>query len=244
MKNLVVICLLFSAFIFAQDCVVEKRNPMEFAYPATEINLLDNYTFDLSKMPNVLPKIENFSTNDTAYWAYQATSDSSVMVFVLTDAIKFFKMCSSVEECNSLVRTHFIENIVIEEFLRLQLAGVFKGSATEADSLIRRIVALMKDVRQEGLSNMSYNLYHANQDKASLITNNGMFCKNMGGHYEGDLCGLIDTVRQCKIHLQEPMSLKSPLPQNGMPEFRNHVFYNRDASGRFLNNNTARKVKF
>lgn len=244
MKNLVVICLVFSAFIFAQDCVVEKRNPMEFAYPATEINLLDNYTFDLSKMPNVLPKIENFSTNDTAYWAYQATSDSSVMVFVLTDAIKFFKMCSSKEECNSLVRTHFIENIVIEEFLRLQLAGVFKGSATEADSLIRRIVALMKDVRQEGLSNMSYNLYHANQDKASLITNNGMFCKNMGGHYEGDLCGLIDTVRQCKIHLQEPMSLGNPLRQNNALEFRNQVFRNRDASGKFLNKSTARKVKF
>lgn len=244
MKNLVVICLLFSAFIFAQDCEVEKRNPMEFAYPATEINLLDNYTFDLSKMPNVLPKIENFSTNDTAYWAYQATSDSSVMVFVLTDAIKFFKMCSSKEECNGFAKTLFIEDVVIEEFLRIQSAGVFKGSVSEADSLIRHIVALMKDVRQEGLSNMSYNLYHANQDEASLITNNGMFCENYGGHYGGDLCGLIDTVRQCKIHLQEPMSLKSPLPQNGMPEFRNHVFYNRDASGKFLNNSTARKVKF
>lgn len=244
MKNLVVICLVLSAFIFAQDCEVKKENPMEFSYPATEINLLDNYTLDLSKMPDVLPKVENFSTNDTAYWAYQATSDSSVLVFVLTDAIKFFKMCSSKEECNSLIRTHFIENIVIEEFLRLQSAGVFKGSATEADSLIRHIVAVIKEVRQEGLSNMSYNLYHANQDEASLITNNGMFCENYGGHYGGDLCGLIDTVRQCKIHLQEPMSLGNPLRQNNTLEFRNQVFRNRDASGKFLNKSTARKAKY
>lgn len=239
MKNLVVICLLFSAFIFAQDCVVEKRNPMEFAYPATEINLLDNYTFDLSKMPNVLPKIENFSTNDTAYWAYQATSDSSVMVFVLTDAIKFFKMCSSKEECNQKV---YFDSLVIEEFKRLQPAGVFQGSEQEADSLIRHIVSMMNSYPFPpiGLNGMTYNQYHTQGDTALLMNPTTMFCR----YNEVDLCGLIDTVRQCKIHLQEPMSLKSPLPQNGMPEFRNHVFYNRDASGRFLNNSTARKVKF
>lgn len=243
MKNLVVICLLLSAFIFAQDCEVKSYLSLRLTYPAAEIRLPSEFTLNLSKMPDVLPKIKNFSTNDTAYWAYQAMSDSSVLVFVLTGAVKFFKICSSEEECHVFDGTFFIRDFIIEEFNRFQAAGVFSGSSEESDSLIHHIIERFEVGDVSGKTNYSGRTYSPDYDMAASANTSAISCR-VPIQYEGDLCAVIDTVRQCKIHLQSPMSLGNPLRQNNALEFRNQVFRNRDASGKFLNKSTARKVKY
>lgn len=163
--------------------------------------------------------------------------------FFLADAIKFFKMCSSEEECNQRV---YFDSLIIEEFKRLQPAGVFQGSAHEADSLIHHIVSMMNSYPflVEGLDGMTYNQYHVQQDTALCMRPSISFCENLGGRYEADLCDFIDTVRQCKVHLEPPMLLRD-LPSHGKSsELPNGATRNRDASGKFLNKNTARKAKY
>ena len=140
---------------YAQKCEVIRADKIGIMYPATQINLFDEYRLDLSKINLLEPVVKNLSL-DSSYRAYIAPSDSTIMVFVAEDLISFFKFCSSENECDSLDRALFIENVILDEFNRLQPAGVFQGSAVEADSLIRHIVQKMKD--KFGISSVEGNL--------------------------------------------------------------------------------------
>lgn len=80
------------------------------------------------------------------------------------------------EECNQSV---YFDSLIIEEFKRLQPAGVFQGSAHEADSLIHHIVSMMNSCPFliEGLDGMTYNLYHVEQDTVFCMMPSNFFAK-------------------------------------------------------------------
>ena len=196
----------------AQECEVIGNGQLDIMYPATQINLFDEHRLDMSKMPLLDPPVKNLSSVDSVYWAYISRSDSTIMVFVTEDVLTFFKFCSSKAECESIL--FLVEDVVIDEFLRLQNAGVFGGSASEADSLIRHIVAVMGKRRTSGLYSVMYGLPH-NEDVADTYVPVAGFCFYQRSGHDVSFCSLVDSVRQCPELFQEeaPLSLKSPVPQ-------------------------------
>jgi hypothetical protein len=223
----------------AQECEVIGSGYLDIMYPATQINLFDEHRLDMSKMPLLDPPVKNLSSVDSVYWAYISRSDSTIMVFVTEDVLTFFKFCSSKTECDSMARVFLVENVIIDEFLRLQNAGVFGGSASEADSLIRHIVAVMGKRRTSGLYSVQYGLPHANADVADTYVPVSGFCF----YYAGDnihFCSLVDTVRQCGSSFREqyPLSLKSPVPQYPMQGMRFRAF---DMNGNLIRSGTWRE---
>lgn len=203
MKNFL-ICLMLSTLLYAQDCVVTKSGGSPFFgmfYPGTEIYLFEKYELDLSKMPEVRPEVINYSASEKDYWAYLAKSDSSVMVFILEDGLFFFELCSSKDDCDSKARTFYIKDIIVEEFKRLQSAGVFQGSAEEADSLILHIVDKLENEPINTLSfdSKTYNYSNQDVDEVNLALSASAFCTHTAGKYNGDLCDIVDSVRQCVL---------------------------------------------
>ena len=188
---------------------------LDITYPATRINLLDDNHLDMAKMPLLEPTVENFSNLSSVYWAYQTRSDSSVVVFVAEDCLTFFKICASQIECDSLEKRFLVEDVVADEFMRLQEAGVFRGTASEADSVIHHILEKMSSIRPSGLASISYNMFRNNEDAAEIFLSSGEFCTYYGKTPRPYFCGLVDTVRQCGPSFREqyPLSLKSPVPQ-------------------------------
>ena len=166
-------------------------------------------------MPLLEPTVENFSNLSSVYWAYQTRSDSSVVVFVAEDCLTFFKICASQMECDSLINFFLVEDVVADEFMRLQEAGVFRGTASEADSVIHHILEKMSSIRPSGLASISYNMFRKNEDAAEIFLSSGEFCTYYGETPRPYFCGLVDTVRQCGPSFREqyPLSLKSPVPQ-------------------------------
>lgn len=243
MKRLAVICCLMFSFLFAQDCEVKSWKNLNITYPAVEINLPNDDMLDLSKMSFILPKIENFSMNDSVYWAYLAQSDSSIMVFVQSNAVKFFKICSSEKECGEKEKDFFVKDVIVDEFNRLQLAGVFRESALDVDSLIHHIIEKIESnvVSRYGYSTLSY---LPEDDMAYENVTAAAFCAIRRSPFSGDLCGLIDTVRQCKLHFEPPMLLRNSLLQKNPPKNQISSFHARDAAGKILQSNTIRRVKY
>ncbi|WP_297947494.1 hypothetical protein [uncultured Fibrobacter sp.] len=231
-----IVWLCTSIQLYAQECEVISRGVLAISYPVTQINLFDEFRLDLSKLPLLDPSVKNFSS-DSVYRAYIAPSDSTVMIFLVEDQVTFFKFCSSKKECDSLVRELYIGSLIVEEFHRLQSAGVLPGSATEADSMIRHVIDVMEnreslyatdsllkslgdtlnlglDTISISLSNGVYNEGKAG-DKASFYVSAASFCNYRRNGLSFNFCGLVDSVRQCPELFQEeaPLSLKSPVPQ-------------------------------
>lgn len=209
------VCFCLAMQLHAQECEVVSDGHLNITYPATRINLLDDNHLDMAKMPLLEPTVENFSNLSSVYWAYQTRSDSSVVVFVAEDCLTFFKICASQMECDSLINFFLVEDVVADEFMRLQEAGVFRGTASEADSVIHHILEKMSSIRPSGLASISYNMFRKNEDAAEIFLSSGEFCTYYGETPRPYFCGLIDSVRQCPELFQEeaPLSLKSPVPQ-------------------------------
>ena len=216
-----VVWLCTSIQLLAQECEVLSRGVLAINYPVTQINLFDEFRLDLSKLPLLDPSVKNYSS-DSVYKAYIAPSDSTVMIFLVEDQVTFFKFCSSKKECDSLVRELYISSLIVEEFHRLQSAGVLPGSATEADSMIRHVIDVMEnrerlyatdsllkslgdtldlglDTISISLSNGVYNEGKAtgDRDEASFFASASSFCSYDRNGLHLRFCGLIDSVRQC-----------------------------------------------
>jgi len=122
-------------------------------------------------------------------------------------------------KCDSLVRELYISSLIVEEFHRLQSAGVLPGSATEADSMIRHVIDVMEnreslyaadsflkslgdtldlglDTISISLSNGVYNERKAG-DKASFYVSPAYFCNYDRKGLYLRFCDLVDSVRQC-----------------------------------------------
>ena len=112
-------------------------------YPATALYLFEGSYLDLSKMDQRAPAIQNVSGTDTA-WVYRSELDSTMIVIVTEKVVKVARVTYSNDE-DSRVDSLFTvkhKDVYKDEFPRLQKAGVFKGTAEQADSLVTHVFDL------------------------------------------------------------------------------------------------------
>ncbi|WP_458449129.1 hypothetical protein [Fibrobacter sp.] len=112
-------------------------------YPATALYLFEGDYLDLSKMIQREPAVKNASSTDTA-WVYRSELDSTMIVIVTEKVVKVARVTYSDDE-NSRIDSLFTvkhKDVYKDEFPRLQKAGVFKGTAEQADSLVTHVFEL------------------------------------------------------------------------------------------------------
>ena len=112
-------------------------------YPATALYLFEGDYLDLSKMSQREPAVKNASSTDTA-WVYRSELDSTMIVIVTEKVVKVARVTYSDDE-NSRIDSLFTvkhKDVYKDEFPRLQKAGVFKGTAKQADSLVTHVFEL------------------------------------------------------------------------------------------------------
>lgn len=112
-------------------------------YPTTALYLFEDSYLDLSKMEQREPAVKNASTTDTA-WVYRSELDSTMIVIVTEKVVKVARVTYSDDE-KSRVDSLFTvkhKDVYKDEFPRLQKAGVFKGTAEQADSLVTHVFEL------------------------------------------------------------------------------------------------------
>ncbi|MBR1745716.1 MAG: hypothetical protein IJ734_07075, partial [Fibrobacter sp.] len=112
-------------------------------YPATALYLFEGDYLDLSKMSQREPAVKNAAGTDTA-WVYRSALDSTMIVIVTEKVVKVARVSYSEDE-SSRVDSLFSVNhkdVYKDEFPRLQKAGVFKGTAEQADSLVNHVFDL------------------------------------------------------------------------------------------------------
>ena len=217
--------------LYAEECDVHYSKELGIEYPATEFNLFDEFLLDLSKLPQLDPPVKNLSSNPV-YRAYIAPSDTTIMIFLTEDRVTFFKLCSSRDECNSFARVYYIDSLIVEEFRRLHSAGVLPGTATEADSMVRHAIQMMKSampsVDNISLSGCVYNLYKptGDSDKGGRVMSTAGLCVYEDKDGTISFCGLVDSVRQCPELFQEeaPLSLRSPAVRAALPGMQFRAF--------------------
>ena len=112
-------------------------------YPATALYLFEGNYLDLSKMNLREPAVKNASSTDTA-WVYRSALDSTMIVIVTEKVVKVARVAYSDDE-KALADSLFTvkhKDVYKDEFPRLQKAGVFKGTAEQADSLVTHVFDL------------------------------------------------------------------------------------------------------
>lgn len=112
-------------------------------YPATALYLFEGDYLDLSKMSQREPAVKNAAGTDTA-WVYRSELDSTMVVIVTEKVVKVARVTYSEDE-NSRIDSLFTvkhKDVYKDEFPRLQKAGVFKGTAEQADSLVTHVFEL------------------------------------------------------------------------------------------------------
>ncbi|SHM68590.1 hypothetical protein SAMN05720472_1976 [Fibrobacter sp. UWR3] len=129
-------------------------------YPATALYLFEGDYLDLSKMSQREPAVKNASGTDTA-WVYRSALDSTMIVIVTEKVVKVARVSYSEDE-SSRVDSLFSVNhkdVYKDEFPRLQKAGVFKGTAEQADSLVNHVFDLCQKFycKELGYSGCEFN---------------------------------------------------------------------------------------
>ena len=112
-------------------------------YPATALYLFEDSYLDLSKMSQREPTVKNASGTDTA-WVYRSELDSTMIVIVTEKVVKVARVTYSEDESTRTDSLFTVKHkdVYKDEFPRLQKAGVFKGSAEQADSLVTHVFEL------------------------------------------------------------------------------------------------------
>ena len=129
-------------------------------YPATALYLFEGDYLDLSKMSQREPAVKNASSTDTA-WVYRSELDSTMIVIVTEKVVKVARVTYSEDE-NSRMDSLFTvkhKDVYKDEFPRLQKAGVFKGTAEQADSLVNHVFDLCQKFycKELGYSGCEFN---------------------------------------------------------------------------------------
>lgn len=146
------------ANLYAAECNVTHHQgdggstDVYLGYPATALYLFEGDYLDLSKMDQRAPAVQNVSGTDTA-WVYRSELDSTMIVIVTEKVIKVARVAYSKDE-NALADTLFTVNhkdVYKDEFPRLQKAGVFKGTAQQADSLVTHVFELCQKLYSKAL---------------------------------------------------------------------------------------------
>lgn len=114
-----------------------------FEYPAVSLYLFEGSYLDLSKMDQREPAVQNASGTDTV-WMYRSELDSTMIVIASEKVVKVARVAYSDNQddfVDSLFNVHH-DAVFKDEFARLQKAGVFKGTAEQADSLVNHVFEL------------------------------------------------------------------------------------------------------
>ncbi|SHK28133.1 hypothetical protein [Fibrobacter sp. UWH4] len=114
-----------------------------FEYPAVSLYLFEGSYLDLSKMDKREPAVKNTSGTDTV-WMYRSELDSTMIVIASEKVVKVARVAYSDNQddfVDSLFSVHH-DAVFKDEFARLQKAGVFKGTAEQADSLVNHVFEL------------------------------------------------------------------------------------------------------
>lgn len=114
-----------------------------FEYPAVSLYLFEGSYLDLSKMNQREPTVKNVSGTDTV-WMYRSELDSTMIVIASEKVVKVARVAYSDNQddfVDSLFSVHH-DAVFKDEFARLQKAGVFKGTAEQADSLVNHVFEL------------------------------------------------------------------------------------------------------
>ena len=114
-----------------------------FEYPAVSLYLFEGSYLDLSKMDQRDPTVKNVSGTDTV-WMYRSELDSTMIVIASEKVVKVARVAYSDNQddfVDSLFSVHH-DAVFKDEFARLQKAGVFKGTAGQADSLVSHVFEL------------------------------------------------------------------------------------------------------
>ena len=112
-------------------------------YPATALYLFEGDYLDLSKMSLREPTVKNASGTDTV-WMYRSELDSTMIIIASEKVVKVARVAYSDNQddfVDSLFSVHH-DAVFKDEFARLQKAGVFKGTAGQADSLVNHVFEL------------------------------------------------------------------------------------------------------
>ena len=167
MKLTSILCMsVLSASLYAAECEFTPpargtgSTGASFGYPATAIYLFEDSYLDLSKMDQREPAIRNVSDSDTA-WVYKSELDSTLFVIVTEKFVKVARVAYSNNDrdfVDSLFSVHH-DAVFKDEFPRLQKAGVFKGTAEQADSLVNHVFELCSKFycKEFGYTGCEYN---------------------------------------------------------------------------------------
>ena len=167
MKLIPFICMgVLSASLHATECNYtppargSSSADASFGYPAAAIYLFEDSYLDLSKMDQREPAVRNVSDSDTA-WVYKSELDSTLFVIVTEKFVKVARVAYSNNDrdfVDSLFSVHH-DAVFKDEFPRLQKAGVFKGTAEQADSLVNHVFELCSKFycKEFGYTGCEYN---------------------------------------------------------------------------------------
>ena len=143
---------ILAANLYAAECSFEPQTggkgssySASLYYPSTALYLFENDYLDLSKMDKREPAVKNLSGTDTV-WAYRSELDSTLIVIVSEKVVKVARVAYSDDATafvDSLYSVHH-DAVFKDEFPRLQKAGVYKGTADEADSLVNHVFELCR----------------------------------------------------------------------------------------------------
>ena len=157
---------ILSASLYAAECNYtppargSSSADASFGYPAAAIYLFEDSYLDLSKMDQREPAVRNVSDSDTA-WVYKSELDSTLFVIVSEKFVKVARVAYSNNDrdfVDSLFSVHH-DAVFKDEFPRLQKAGVFKGTAEQADSLVNHVFELCSKFycKEFGYTGCEYN---------------------------------------------------------------------------------------
>ena len=136
---------ILAASLYAAECNVTHTEGHSSAdinqgYLATALYLYEGNYLEMSNMDKREPSVVNVSCTDTA-WVYRSELDSTMIVLVSEKAVKVARVPYSDDPngySDSLYSVHY-DDVFKDEFKRLQKAGVFKGTAEQADSLVSHV---------------------------------------------------------------------------------------------------------
>lgn len=228
--------------LYAAECTVDipERGSSSFnagkGYPTTSLYLFEGSYLDLSKMDKREPAVTNVSGTDTA-WVYRSAVDSTMLLIVTEKMVQVVRVAYSSDpsaSVDSLFTIHH-NDVYKDEFQRLQKAGVFKGTAEEADSLVEHVFNLCKKFysREFGYSGCEFNtpeLRKRNQGNDVDIIDIPLAYDLIAGIY----LPLLDTLNSCPdSKFQVASDTTDVEPPLGMNKASSGLSFSRIKAGRY-----------
>lgn len=228
--------------LYAAECTVNipERGNSSFnagqGYPTTTLYFFEGNYLDLSKMDKREPAVTNVSGTDTA-WVYRSAIDSTMILIVTEKMVQVARVAYSTDpsaSVDSLFTIHH-NDVYKDEFQRLQKAGVFNGSAEQADSLVEHVFTLCKKYysREFGYSGCEFNtpeLRKRNQGKDVDIIDIPLAYDLIAGIY----LPLLDTLNSCPdSKFQAASDTTTVEPPLGMNKASSGLSFSRIKAGHY-----------